>query len=55
MQDVKLEAVVLPHFEGEKVMVAFFGLLARGVLSEECFSYFLKTTERAGRQRVEPI
>jgi len=34
--DVGLEAVTLPYFDREKVVVVLLGLPARGILSEEC-------------------
>ena len=42
--DVGFEAVALPHFDGEKVVIILLGLLARG--SEEHFSYLLKVMKR---------
>ena len=52
--NVGLEAIILPHFDGEKVVVVL-GFPARGVLSEEHFVYLLEVVERARRQRIEPI
>ena len=43
--DIRLEAVALPHFDDEKVVVVFFGLPARGVLGEKCFGYLLEVVE----------
>ena len=53
--NVRLEAVTLPHFDGEEMMVVLLSLLARGILSEKRFAYLLKVAERVRRQRVEPI
>ena len=53
--DIRLEAVILPHLDGEEVMAVFLGILARGILSEERFDYLLEVTERVGRPRVELI
>ena len=53
--DIRVEAVALPHLDREEVMVVPLGLLARGILSEEHFSYFLKVADREGRKRVEPF
>ena len=44
----------LPHSDSEMVAI-LLGLPARGVLSEERFSYLLEVVERMGQQRVEPI
>jgi len=46
--------VALHHLDGE-VMVVPLILPARGVLSEECFSYLLKVVEGARWQRTESI
>jgi len=53
--DVGLEAITLPHFNGEEVLIVLLGLTARSVLSEERFSYLLEVVEGMWRQRVEPI
>ena len=53
--NVGLEVVSLPYFDGEKVVVIFLGLSTRGILSEKYFRYLLKTMEKMGRQRLEPI
>ena len=45
----------MPHLDGEEVVAILLGLLARGVLSEECFGYLLGVAERVERQRVELI
>ena len=44
--DVGLEAITLPHFDGEKMVVVLLGLPARGILSEEHFNYLLEIVER---------
>ena len=43
---IGLEAVALPHLDGEKVVVIPLGLLTRGILSEECFDYPLEVVKR---------
>ena len=47
---VGLEAVALSHFDSEEVVVILFGLLARGVLSEERFGYLLEVVEKMWRR-----
>ena len=47
--DVRLEAVILPYLDREKVMIVLLGLMARGLLSEKRFGYFLKVAEGAER------
>ena len=49
-----LEAIALPHFDCEKVVVPL-DFLVRGVLNEERFNYLLEFTERMLRQGVKPI
>jgi len=39
--DIRFEAVVLPHFDGEEMMIVLLG--------EEQFSYHLEDVERARR------
>ena len=53
--DVGLEAITLPHFDREEVVVALFTLPVGSVLSEECLSYLLKIIGRMWMQKVEPI
>jgi len=53
--DARLEAVILPHLDGEEVMIVLLGLQARGVLSEERFGYLIEIAKRMGRLRVAPI
>jgi len=53
--NVGLEAIVLPHFDGEKVVSVLLGLPVRGILTEKCFGYLFEVVERMGRKRVEPI
>ena len=53
--DVRVEAVSLPHLNGEQVMVILLGLLTRAVLGDECLSNFHEVVERVWRQGVEPI
>ena len=43
---VGLEAVILLHFDGEKVVVVFLGLPATVVLSEKRFGYLIEVVER---------
>ena len=51
--DVGLEAVALPHFDGEVVIVPL-GFQARDVLSEERLGYFLEVVEIMRRHGLEP-
>jgi len=44
--NIGFEAVILPHLDGEEVMVVLLNLPTRCVLSEERFSYLLKVAER---------
>ena len=44
--DVRLEAIILPHFDGEEVVVVLLGFLVRSILGEERLSYLLVTVER---------
>jgi len=53
--DLLFDTVALPHLHGEEVMVIPFGLLTRGILSEERFGHLLEVAEEAGWQRIEPI
>ena len=46
--DVGLEAIIMPHLNGEEVMVILLGLLAGEVLSEEHLGYLLEVAERCG-------
>ena len=43
--DVGLEAVTLPHFNGEKVVIILLGLSVGSVLSED-LSYLLEVAKR---------
>ena len=53
--DVGLEAITLPHPDGEEVMVVLLGLPARGILGEERFGYLFEVVERVGQWIVELI
>ena len=53
--NVGLEAIILPHFDGEKVVVVLLGFPARGVLGDERFGYLLEVVGRMWWQGVEPI
>ena len=44
--DVGLEPVILPYFDGEKVVVVLLGLPVRGVLGEKRFGYLVKVVEK---------
>jgi len=44
--NVRLEAVILPHLDGEEVVAILLGLLTRGVLSEERFNYLLEVVKK---------
>ena len=55
LNDVGLEAVALPHFYVEDVVVVILGFLTRGVLGGECFDYLLEVVERMSQHGVEPI
>ena len=50
VDDVGLEAITLPHFDGEKVVVILLDLLTGGILSEECLSYLFKIAECSDRE-----
>ena len=43
--DVRLEAINLPHFDREEVVVILLGLPAGGILREKRLSYLLKIVE----------
>ena len=53
--DVRLQAIILPHFNREEVVVVLLGFLVRSILGEERLSYLLVTVERTRWQGVEPI
>ena len=44
--DVGFEAIILPHLEGENMMVVPLSLPARCILGEECFRHHLEVVER---------
>ena len=45
---VGFEAITLPHFDKEEVLVVLLSLLTRGVLSEEYFNYLFEVVEKRG-------
>ena len=51
--NIRLETVALSYFNGEKVVVIFFGLPMGGVLGEENVDYLLKIVERTWLQRIK--
>ena len=53
--NVRLKAVSKPYLNGEKVVAASLGFLARGVLHEEGLGDLREVVERAWWQRVEPF
>jgi len=53
--DIGLEVVIMPHLDGEEVMVVLIGFSAGGVLGEKCLNHFLKIAERMRQQGVEPV
>ena len=53
--NVGLKAIVLPHFDGEDVVIVLLSFLTGSVLSEECLGYLLEAVERMWRQEVKPI
>ena len=53
--DIALEAIALPHFDSEKVVIVLLGLPTRGVLSEKYFSYLLEIMKEMWQKRVEAI
>jgi len=53
--DVGLEAVTLPHFDGEEVVVVLLVFSTGDIMGEEHLSYLLETMERMRLQGEEPI
>ena len=45
----------MAHSDEEKVVAIILGLLAGGVLGQECLGHLSEIVERAQWQRVEPI
>ena len=44
--DVRFEAVVMSHFDGEEVMIILLDFLVGGVLGEERLWYLFETIEQ---------
>ena len=43
--EVRLEAISLPHYHKEEMVIVPLSLLARDLFCEECFSYLCKVVE----------
>jgi len=50
--EVKLEAITLPHFDGEEVVVILLGLLEGSVMGKKCLGYLLKTVHQTQWQGI---
>ena len=53
--NVGLEAVALPHFDGEKVVVVLLDFSTGDVLDEKCLSYLLEVMGRMRWKIVKSI
>jgi len=53
--NVRLQAIIVPHFYSKEVMFIFLDFSVGIVLGEEHLSYLLDVVKQMWRQRIKPI